>query len=55
MFKYQNPSNIIFETGILENYKKLKELIGDGEYCIFTYSDDVFKQYTNQQTENTTI
>ena len=48
MFKYQNPSNIIFETGILENHQKLKDLIGDGEYCIFTYSDDVFKQYTNQ-------
>ena len=48
MFKYQNPSNIIFETGILENHKKMKDLIGDGDYCIFTYSDDVFKQYTNQ-------
>ena len=48
MFKYHNPSKIIFETGILENKKKLKEIIGDGEYCIFTYSDDVFKEYTNQ-------
>ncbi len=48
MFKYHNPSKIIFETGILENRKKLKEIIGDGEYCIFTYSDEVFKRYTNQ-------
>ena len=26
----------------------MKDIIGDGEYCIFTYSDEVFKRYTNQ-------
>ena len=48
MFNYYNPSKIIFETGILKNKKRLKEVIGDGDYCIFTYSDDVFQGYTNQ-------
>ena len=48
MFKYHNPSKIIFETGILENKKKLKEVIGTGDYCIFTYADQVFKNYTDQ-------
>ena len=48
MFNYYNPSKIIFETGILKNKNKLKEVIGDGDYCIFTYSDKVFQEYTNQ-------
>ena len=48
MFNYYNPSKIIFETGILKNKKKLKAVIGDGDYCIFTYSDKVFQEYTNQ-------
>ena len=48
MFNYYNPSKIIFETGILKNKNKLKEVIGDGNYCIFTYADKVFQEYTNQ-------
>ena len=48
MFNYYNPSKIIFETGILKNKNKLKEVIGDGDYCIFTYSDKVFQEYSNQ-------
>ena len=52
MFKYHNPSKIIFETGIIKNKKKLKEVIGNGDYCIFTYSDKVFKEYTNQLIES---
>ena len=48
MFNYYNPSKIIFETGILKNKNKLKEVIGNGDYCIFTYSDKVFQEYTNQ-------
>ena len=52
MFKYHNPSKIIFETGIIKNKKKLKEVIGNGDYCIFTYSDKVFKEYTDQLIES---
>ena len=37
MFKYHNPSNIIFKTGILADKQELKKIIGDGDYCIFTY------------------
>ena len=48
MFNYYNPSKIIFETGILKNKNKLREVIGDGDYCIFTYSDKVFQEYSNQ-------
>ena len=51
MFNYYNPSKIIFETGILKNKKKLKAIIGDGDYCIFTYSDKVFEEYSNQIVE----
>jgi len=51
MFKYHNPSKIIFETGIIGDKKKLKKLIGEGEYCIFTYSDDIFTEYTNRLIE----
>ena len=48
MFSYYNPSKIVFETGILKNKKRLKDIIGEGDYCIFTYSDKVFQKYTNQ-------
>ena len=48
MFKYHNPSKIIFETGILENKKRFREIIGKGDYCIFTYPDKIFKDYTDQ-------
>ena len=48
MFKYHNPSNIIFKTGILEDKQELKKIIGDGDYCIFTYSDSVFDEYTKK-------
>jgi len=45
MFKYYNPSNIIFETGILDNKEKLRDVLGSGQYCIFTYGDEIFKKY----------
>ena len=48
MFSYYNPSKIVFETGILKNKKRLKDIIGEGDYCIFTYSDKVFQNYTNK-------
>ena len=48
MFKYHNPSNIIFKTGILADKQELKKIIGDGDYCIFTYSDSVFDEYTKK-------
>jgi phosphonate metabolism-associated iron-containing alcohol dehydrogenase len=52
MFKYYNPSNIIFETGLLDNSKRLSDLIGKGdEYCIFTYGDNIFKEYCNKITK----
>ena len=30
MFKYHNPSNIVFDTGIIDNKEKLKNLLGKG-------------------------
>ena len=48
MFKYHNPSNIFFQTGLLDNPEKLCDLIGKGDYCIFTYSDNVFKKYCDK-------
>lgn len=48
MFKYYNPSNIIFETGLLNNPDKLNNYIGKGDYCIFTYGDEIFKEYTKK-------
>lgn len=45
MFKYHNPSNIVFDTGIIDNKEKLKNLLGSGDYCIFTYGDKIFKKY----------
>ena len=46
MFNYYNPSKIIFETGILKNKNKLREVIGDYK------NDHKTQKNLNEEDEN---